>query len=76
METIRRPERKCSVLYRVLLEPEAVLPFLTVPRLCVCVCVCVCVCECVCVWIPHKARRVLVPQPGIKPVPPLVEVQS
>ena len=72
METIRRPERKCSVLYIVLLEPEAVLPFLTVPRLCVCVCVC----ECVRVCIPHKARRVLVPQPGIKPVPPLVEVQS
>ena len=43
METIRRHERKCSVLYRVLLEPEAVLPFLTVPRLCVCVCVSVCV---------------------------------
>ena len=37
---------------------------------------CVCVCVCVCVWLPCTAYRILVPQPGIKPVPPALEVQS
>ena len=36
--------RESAQCYRVLLEPEAVLPFLTSPRLYVCVCVCVSVC--------------------------------
>ena len=27
-------------------------------------------------WPPNEACRILVPQPGIEPVPPAVEVQS
>ena len=27
-------------------------------------------------WLCHAAYRILVPQPGIEPVPPAVEVQS
>ena len=35
----------------------------------------VCVCVCVCVAVPCS-MRILVPQPGIDPVPPALEAQS
>ena len=37
---------------------------------------CVCVCVCVCVWLQRAACKILVPWPGIEPMPPAVQVQS
>ena len=36
----------------------------------------VCVCVCVCFWSHCAACGILVPQPGIEPTPPTVEVWS
>ena len=42
-----------------------------------CVCVCVCVCVSLFFFVPHRAAcRILVPWPGIEPVPAAVEAQS